>query len=72
MSREINGQPRSLEAELADAARRARENRWEGKREHSQLPPAGQVAPAGAGRVEFFTRLRVPMQSGSGDPGKVK
>ena len=72
MSREINGRPQGLAEDLAAAARRARENGWEGRREHSQLPPAGQVAPAGAGRVEFFTRLRVPMQNGTGDPGKVK
>lgn len=72
MSREIDGRPEPLDQLLAEAARRAKESRWVGTREHSLLPPAGQVAPSGAGRAEFFSRLRVPMQNGTGDPKKVK
>jgi hypothetical protein len=31
------------------------------------LPPAGQVAPdGGLRRTEFFGRLRIPMQNGTG------
>lgn len=66
MSREINGHGQPLDVALADAARRAREKQWKGEREHTLLPAAGQVAPAGEGRVEFFSRLQVPMQSGTG------
>lgn len=33
------------------------------------LPPAGQVAPhGGVERSEFFGRLRIPMQNGTGKP----
>jgi hypothetical protein len=71
MSREINGHGGALEAELARAARRARENVWKAERPHTLLPSAGQIAPrGGTARTEFFSRLRVPMQSGTGDPKK--
>lgn len=71
MSREINGHGQPLDVALADAARRAREKQWKGEREHTSLPAAGFVAPpGGAERVEFFSRLHVPMQSGTGDPKK--
>lgn len=67
--REID--PHALTPELAAAARRAQENVWPGEREHTLLPAAGQVAPqGGAARTEFFSRLRIPMQSGTGDPKK--
>lgn len=71
MSREINGDG-PLSVDLADAARRAKAKQWKGEREHTQLPGAGQVAPSGPGRVEFFSRLAVPMQSGTGKPENVK
>jgi hypothetical protein len=61
VSREINGHGAPMDQQLADAARRAKENAWKGERPHSQLSPAGQVAPAGgAARTEFFSRLRQP------------
>jgi hypothetical protein len=73
VSREVNGHGAALGIDLADAARRARAKQWKGEREHTSLPAAGQVAPAGVGRVEFFSRLAVPMQSGTGKaPGGEK
>lgn len=72
MSREVNGHGAALSVDLADAARRAKQRQWKGEREHTLLPAAGQVAPAGVGRVEFFSRLQVPMQSGTGKPENVK
>jgi hypothetical protein len=68
--REVNNF-QQLSRELAEMARRAKESEWKGEREHTQLPAGGQVAPpGGAERAEFFSRLRVPMQSGTGDPKK--
>jgi hypothetical protein len=73
VSREINGHGAPLDKQLADAARRAKKNVWKGERPHTKLPAAGQVAPpGGAERTEFFARLKVPMQSGSGKPENVK
>lgn len=68
MSREINGHGQSLDKELAALARAAKA-RVSGppKREHTQLPARGQVAPpGGVERTEFFSRLKPPMQNGTG------
>ncbi len=68
--REIND---ALSNDLAEMARRAKEDVWKGEREHTLLPAGGQVAPAGgAERAEVFSGLRVRMQSGTGDPKKAK
>lgn len=73
MSREINGHGAPLDKQLADAARRAKETVWKGERPHTKLPGAGQVAPpGGVARTEFFSRLKPPMQNGTGDPAKAK
>ena len=61
MSRGINGHGAPLDQQLAEAARRAKENVWKGERPHTLLPAAGQVAPpGGVARAEFFSRLRQP------------
>jgi hypothetical protein len=67
VSREINGHGAPVARELAAAARRAKENVWKGEREHTLLPAAGQVAPpGGVERTEFFSRLKPPMENGTG------
>lgn len=71
MSREINGHGGVLAKELAEAARRAKENVWKGERPHTLLPAAGQVAPpGGVARTEFFSRLKPPMENGTGKAPK--
>jgi hypothetical protein len=73
MSPEINGHGAPIARELAEAARRAKENVWKGEREHTLLPAAGQVAPpGGVERTEFFSGLKPPMQNGTGKPENVK
>lgn len=64
-----NGQAGPMALELIDKARRAKRGRWKG---NGRLPAAGQVAPlGGVERTEFFARLSVPMESGTGKPEKV-
>lgn len=70
--REIDGAGQALSLELAEAARRAKANVWKGERPHTVLPAAGQVAPPGGfERCEFFARLKIPMENGTGKPEKV-
>lgn len=60
----------ALPQEVARMARVQMAGVWGGGRPDSALPPAGQVAPAGgAARTEFFSRLKIPMQNGTGKTG---
>jgi hypothetical protein len=59
-----------LAAEIADRAREERAAMLERTRDDDRLPPAGQIAPhGGVARTEFFGRLRIPMQNGTGKRG---
>lgn len=56
---EINGQPKPAPSRSMDVR----------VREDEGLAPAGHAAPhGGEARTEFFGSLRIPMQSGTGNP----